>query len=469
MQKSVKWSYAPYKPYFFEGGDIYVSRIAPNENEIHFEWLCDCSDAYNVYIRVRDEGEYTCYKGITGGEYTATNLLPNTDYEFYVERDGKKSRVRLARTGKLPTSVGEKSVPINYLHKDDRAYSFSGNYLASPSFVRHPDGYLLASMDIYGPDAPQNLTLIYRSDDNGETWHYQTDLFPCFWGKMFIHNGEVYMLSVSNEYGDLLIGKSKDGKEWDAPTVLMRGSCSNKEAGCHKNPQPLVRFNGRIYNSMEWGAWKCRYHAPMVMSIDENADLLDASNWSFSQPIKYDPTWEGVAVGESTGNIEGSLVVAPNGKLYNIMRYDTSKTVPNYGLILAFEVNTQDHTAPLKYDRAIKFDGNLSKFTIKYDQVTGYYYTLMTRIWDSGVNGGAGDRRLLTLARSKDLDNWENVEDIFDHRKIATHREDGFQYVDWEFEGNDIIFFCRTAINNANSFHDSNYILFSKIKNFRNL
>lgn len=74
-----------------------------------------------------------------------------------------------------------------------------------------PNGRLLASMDLYAGRYPQNLTLIYSSDDNGETWHYLSELMPCFWGKMFAYKGELYMLSVSTKYGDLLIGKSTDG------------------------------------------------------------------------------------------------------------------------------------------------------------------------------------------------------------------------------------------------------------------
>ena len=79
---------------------------------------------------------------------------------------------------------------VNYLHPADDCYSFSGHALCSPSLVRHPDGYLLASMDAYSGDYPQNLTLIFRSDDDGKTWKYVSELFPCFWGKMFIHKGE---------------------------------------------------------------------------------------------------------------------------------------------------------------------------------------------------------------------------------------------------------------------------------------
>lgn len=30
MHKDIPWSYAPYKPYFHETGDIYICRVAMN-------------------------------------------------------------------------------------------------------------------------------------------------------------------------------------------------------------------------------------------------------------------------------------------------------------------------------------------------------------------------------------------------------------------------------------------------------
>ena len=121
--------------------------------------------------------------------------------------------------------------------------------------MRHPDGYLLASMDIYAGRAPQNLTLIFRSDDNGASWHYVSELMPCFWGKLFVHRGILYMLACSTEYGDLLIGRSEDGgKTFCTPAVLLRGSCKSERAGVHKNPQNILLCKGRIYETLEWGA-----------------------------------------------------------------------------------------------------------------------------------------------------------------------------------------------------------------------
>ena len=193
------WSYAPYKPFLWNTGDIYICRIVPYENSIHFEWLKNEDDKFEAYFRKRNDGEFILCKTTDKCEFDIAGLTENTDYEFYVKSGDKKSRIRLARCGK---SVG---TVVNYLHPEDEAYSFSGRYLCSPSLVRHPDGYLLASMDLYAADHPQNLTLIFRSDDNGETWHYVSELMPCFWGKLFIHKGELYMLACSTEYGDLLI------------------------------------------------------------------------------------------------------------------------------------------------------------------------------------------------------------------------------------------------------------------------
>ena len=42
-------------------------------------------------------------------------------------------------------------------------------------------------------------------------------------------------------------------------------------------------------------------------------------------------------------------------------------------------------------------------------------------------------------------------------------------YVDFEIEGDDIIYLCRTAINRPRTYHDSNYSTFHRIKNFREI
>lgn len=458
------WSYQQYKPLCFDAGDIYICRLAPGFDYLHLEWLSIGAEEYEVYYRLRNHTEYKLAGKTKGSEFTIENLGRHYEYEVYVAAGDKKSRVRLARIGEAVGTI------VNYLHPEDKIYYHSGHALCSPSLVRHPDGYLLASMDVYGGDAPQNLTLIFRSDDDGKTWHYVSELMPSFWGKLFVHKGDVYMLSCSTEYGDLLIGKSTDGgKTFGTPTVIMRGSGGKKgRPGFHKNPQNVVVYKGRIYNSIEWGTWFDHdlFHAAMVISCDENADLLNAENWHLSEPLRYDPSWPGTVKGHCGATLEGTLAVAPDGNLYNVMRYSINpKAIPNKGLVLAYKINAEDPDAPLEYSHAIKFNGNDVKFMIKYDEIGKKYYSICNYHPEDGREVG---RSILALMSSPDMENWSLVKFLYDFSNDDIKKV-GIQYVDFSIEGNDIIYLCRTAMNNAANFHDANYSTFHRIENFREL
>ena len=470
MKKHIGWSYAPYRPPL-TGNGIYICRLVPEANGFSFDWLpvgCDC---YEIFCRKRGEESFLpagkqCAAS-TGSEialrFSIEGLESDAEYEFYVSGGEQTSPVRLVRTGTVP------GTPVNYLHPQDGVYSFSGRALCSPCMVRHPDGFLLASMDVFQPDAPQNLTLIFRSDDNGATWRYVSELFPCFWGRMFVHRGVLYMISCSTEYGDLLIGASYDGgKTFTEPTILLRGSNGkNKTPGIHKNPQPVVEYNGKLYHTLEWGNWGKGYHAAMVASVPVDADLLNAENWSFTEPLCYDENWEGVAHGPSAGTIEGTLAVGKDGNLYTVMRYDMGRTAERYGLVLRYRVDTEHPEAPLIYDRSIPFPANASKFEIHSDRATGVYFSIATRI---SCAEDFRKRTLLSLMASRDMIHWHLLTDLLDAREEDPEgKQIGFQYVDFFFEGEDILYLCRTAYNHAYNFHDSNYITFHRIPRFREL
>lgn len=422
---------------------------------ITLEWVEIGAESYDIYYRKREIREYILAATVKGNSYTITDLTEGCEYEFYVAAGEKRSRVRLARCGEAFDTV------VNYLHPEDGAYLFSGQYIASPSLIRHPDGFLLASMDIFTANYGQNLTLIFRSDDEGKTWHYVCQLFPCFHGKLFLYKGDVYMLGESTEYGDLLIGKSVDGgKTFTEPVILFRGGGGKHgpgNAGVHKNPQPVVHYNGRIWNTMEWGYWGSEYgHAAMVMSAPEDCDLLDASNWSFSEPLQYDENWEGVPKSPSAGCIEGSLV-EKDGKLYNIMRYDMLRSPQRYGLVLQYEVDTEDPEAPIRYIKPIELPMNHAKFSIKYHEGLQKYLVIGSR----HTKLSPDKRKLLTLMASSDLEHWEVVTDIVDRRD--KEYESGFQYVDYLIEGNKVLYLCRTAVNRPHNHHDTNYITFGTL------
>ena len=145
------------------------------------------------------------------------------------------------------------------------------------------------------------------------------------------------------------------------------------------------------------------------------------------------------------------------------MRYNIISGDPPYGLVLAYLVNTEDNDAPLQYSHAVKMPCNNSKYMIKYDQASSTYYSIVSRIFDKDKIFA---RNLLSLMYSKDLENWHLACELIDKRDEDA-KKIGFQYCDFEFDGDDIIYLCRTAINGANSYHNSNYITFHRIKNFR--
>ena len=460
MKACTAWSYAPYAPLMWNPGEPYVCRIAPFACGFTCQWLPASSEGEYI-VRCAPRGEALQEVGRTKDcAFTLRGLEDHRDYAFQISRGDRASRLRLVRTGEAVGTV------VNYLHPQDDCYSFSGSALCSPSLLRLPDGALLASMDVFASAAPQNLTLIFRSEDDGRTWNYACELMPCFWGRLFFHRGAVYMLACSTEYGDLLIARSDDGgRSFCAPTALLRGAGRVNAAGVHKNPQPPVYYAGRLWETLEWGAWALGGHAAMVMSAPENADLLDPASWVFSEPLPYDPAWPGTAQGPSAGCIEGCLTIDPRGQLVNVMRYDMRRCTPNYGRALVFRVDTDHPENPLIYQRAMAFPGNHSKFEIRRDAASGRYFSIVSRILDAE---NSNSRNLLSLITSRDLSEWSLVCDLQDFR-----REDpaqvGFQYVDFFFEGDDLVYLCRTALNGAHNYHDANYSTFHRLSHFRDL
>lgn len=459
MSCEMTWSSTRYSPAVPAKESIYIKQIIPCIDSIYIAFSSD-EDKNTVFFRKKDSENEWRELACGCSCVTIPSLEEGCEYEFYIASDSFESELGYARAGYVPGTV------VNYLHPDDKKYSFSGAHLCSPSLLIHPDGYLLASMDLYGRNTPQNLTLIFRSDDRGESWYHYCELFPCFWGTLFYHKGHVYMLSVSTEHGDILIGRSDDGgKSFGTPTVLARGSCRTEVAGWHKGAMPITEHEGRLWIGVDWGAHKAGGYASSLLSADAESDLLCQSSWTLTPPLCFDPSWKGAVAGDARGFLEGNAVVSPDGEILNILRYSTDKGEPNCCLA---GVLSGDKTSPerqLRFKAFVSFPGNLSKFDIKRDKRTGYYFTILSRIHDKTK---PRTRNLLSLAASCDLENWTVLLDLIDYRD-SDDQLVGFQYVSFDFDGDDILYLCRTAFNGAKSYHDNNYVTFHTIKDFRSL
>lgn len=300
-------------------------------------------------------------------------------------------------------------------------------------------------MDVFAGNAPQNLTLLFRSDDGGLHWRYVTDIFPCFWGKMFWHKDRLYMLGVSREYGDMLIGASDDeGRTWSTPTVLSRGSSSSIENGHHRAPTVVLNSHGRLWTGTEYGSWKKNRFSASLLSADENADLLDAGNWTFTDFVRPDVESLGEEAG-SPGGIEGNAVELPDGRVVDLLRFKEDKAI-------LMEANPDDPEAALVLKGLPYFPLAHTKFEVAR-HANGIYYAL---------GNPAPGRNILSLYASPDFVHWDKLQEVVNHAECSI-KDVGFQYPVFCFEGNDMLLLSRTAWNHAHNFHDSNCITFHRI------
>jgi hypothetical protein len=167
--------------------------------------------------------------------------------------------------------------------------------------------------------------------------------------------------------------------------------------------------------------------------------------------------------------LEGNAVVTPAGELVDVLRVQTRSPDEKAAIV---RISQDGKTA--SFDPAIgfvKFPGGAKKFTIRYDPQTKRYWSLASIVLDRYRADNPGSvRNTLALTSSPDLMIWEVRCLLLHHPDVARH---GFQYVDWLFDGEDIIAACRTAFDDgqggAHNAHDANFLTFHRFANFRRL
>lgn len=359
----------------------------------------------------------------------------------------------------------------------------SKTFLGSPAIIRLEDGTLVAAHDYFYAeqqgfdDGLMRMCSVYRSEDDGATWVNCSQLIGAFWSSLFLHKGALYMLGCDRRYGSIVIRRSDDGGfTWTFPFdadrgLLFQGGKAAEPPNYHCAPTPVIVHEGRIFRAYEdnvTALWPSGFQA-FVISAAADADLLKASSWTMSNKLPFDPKRVPADWGETgPGFLEGNMVAGPDGQIWNILRMSTE---PHSDYAAMVKVSADGSEVSFDYDQdIIRLPGGTHKFTIRRDPQTGLYFTLGN---NNTVPGKASQRNVLSLAASRDLREWKVLKAmIVDESGLSQEdslRLTGFQYADWQFDGDDIIALVRTAWRGAVRFHDSNRITYHLFKNFRRL
>jgi len=344
-------------------------------------------------------------------------------------------------------------------------------YVGSPGIAILPNGDYIATHDEFGPGSTEGssaVTQVFRSSDRGKTWTHLATIEGMFWASLFVHKGSLYLMGTNRHHGFAVIRRSSDGgRTWTDPKDKRSGLILDT-GKYHCAPVPVVVHGGRLWRAMEdamgTGGWGSHFRA-FMMSAPVDADLLDADNWTCSNRLARSPEWLG---GKFGGWLEGNAVVTPDGNIVNILRVDYR---PEGGKAAIIKISKDGKTASFDPNTGfIDFPGGCKKFTIRYDPESKLYGTLANPVLPKHKNPDPSRvRNAVALLSSPDLRSWTVRSIVLYHPDVERH---GFQYLDWLFEGSDIIAVSRTAFGEGASAaprqHDANYLTFHRIKDFRN-
>jgi len=354
----------------------------------------------------------------------------------------------------------------------DHSPQTSGIYIGSPSLAVLPDGGYVASHDEFGPKSSEHtraVSRIFSSADRGRTWRPIAAINGAFWSTLFTHRGALYLLGTDKHHGNAVIRRSHDGgRTWTEPVDGRSGLLRN-DGEYHCAPVPVLEHQGRLWRGFERReppvGWGLNYCAGMA-SAPVEADLLDASQWTFATPLPSSTNWNH---GDFGAWLEGNAVLTPDRRLVDLLRVHTRSPDEKAALV---QVSSNGRT--MSFDPAtgfVPFPGGAKKFTVRWDDRSKLYWALATVIPEEfRAPGPSGIRNTLALTASPDLRTWSVRCILLHHPDTSKH---GFQYPDWLFDGDDLIAVVRTAFDDgqggARNHHDANFLTFHRISRFRGL
>lgn len=300
------------------------------------------------------------------------------------------------------------------------------------------------------------VTYLKKSLDGGKTWKTLITVADMRWASLFSLNQKLYLMGCrSSTETAMLMSCDSNGMHVKIADlgISVRGSA----------PCAVAIARGRIFRAFNDG----------VLSVDLRDDLFDGASWRKSN----DPNslisraeYEQRSGKKTNPNCifwfeEGNVIEGRDRGLYALYRIDAN---PSFGYAAAFCLS--DDGAQLSVEPTTKgvfsIPNTQTKFTVKYDEKTNCYLSftsLSTSDW-------LMQRNVLGLVASEDLLHWELVDVLLVDREMLNSRysmyRHAFQYVDFDFADEDIMFIVREAAGKTCTYHDGSYITLYTLKDY---
>ncbi len=321
-------------------------------------------------------------------------------------------------------------------------------FISDPEIVVLSDGSYVASHALAGRESDSDtsgITSVFRSTDQGATWTQTATINGLLRGSLFEHGGALYLLGTKNDDGGpTVVCKSTDsGNTWTRSEFSSNGGSAT--------PNNPVVYGGKLWSAASTASMS----APVV------SNLMNSASWSkvTGFPATQDE-WPGDFIGE------GQIVASPELGLFILpkVKYEPLTALARVDATTGGVAFDPDHDF-------VSLPGGEKKFGAGYDAVSGRFFVLSNPILPAHAdNGMATDmvRNTAALLSSPDLENWD-VEKIFIYS--SNDEEDGFGYLNFDIDGDDMVVASRTAFpvggDDPERGHDSNLLTFHLIEDFR--
>ena len=319
-----------------------------------------------------------------------------------------------------------------------------------PSLAILPNGTYIVAHEFYFSNSKKTDTYVFSSKDQGKTWKKVSTIRNQCWPTVFTGKDGLYLISAIKQYSDLFIRRSTDeGKTWTKPTDSQNGILT-KNMRAFAIPSPILSYNGKFWRGIsKFGNGS---YPALVLSVSQDADLLDASNWQHSESVSTPPKLFG---GERNRLQYSSVVQSPSGNMFNVMNMKAD--ISRSAAILPLSADGKKLSLDLE-TAFVEFPSGTNQFCIRYDEQTKRYWSLANRVSDP-----FSFSNVLTLVSSANLRDWKTETILRQHIDSKTH---GFQRSFWLFDGDDIVSVMATAWGSGQY---ADCITFDRFKNFREL